>query len=125
VDEARDRGAEPILVTSIYRRAFDEDGKPIATLGDYPEVTRAVAVERAVALIDLNTFTRQMLVQAGPELSRELYMHVAPGDYPHLPDGAEDDTHLQVAGARLVAKLFVAEVQNQDLPLSRWLKELY
>jgi lysophospholipase L1-like esterase len=125
VDEVRAKGAEPMLVTSIYRRKFDEANQPVATLGDYPEVTRAVAAERSVALIDLNAFTRQMLAEAGPEVSMDIYLHVAPGDYPNLPEGKQDDTHLQVAGARLVARLFVAEVQNQDLPLARWLKELY
>ncbi|WP_157960387.1 rhamnogalacturonan acetylesterase [Marinimicrobium alkaliphilum] len=126
IDEATERGAEVILVTSIVRRRFDDEGQPVATLGDYPDAVRAVAAERAVALVDLNAFTRQLLVEAGPEMSRHIYMHAHPGQYDNLPpEGKQDDTHLQVRGAEVVAKLFVAEVQNQDLPLARWLKQLY
>lgn len=126
IDEAGERGAEVILVTSIVRRQFDDQGQPVETLGDYPNVTRAVAAERAVPLVDLNLFTRQLLAEAGPEMSRHIYMHAYPGQYDNLPpEGKQDDTHLQVRGAEIVAKLFVAEAQNQDLPLSRWLRELY
>ncbi|MGD8175571.1 rhamnogalacturonan acetylesterase [Marinimicrobium sp. ARAG 43.8] len=122
VDEARARGASPILVTSIYRRAFHDSGQPRSTLGDYPEVTRAVASERGVPLVDLNVLTRQMLLDAGPEASADIYMQVAPGEYANLPEGKDDNTHLQRRGARRVAGLFVADIKRQELPLARYFR---
>ncbi|WP_347330876.1 rhamnogalacturonan acetylesterase [Marinimicrobium locisalis] len=122
VEEVRQRGGEPILVTAIRRRAFDENGRPEATLGDYPEATRAVAHEHQVPLVDLNVMTRQMLVEAGAEGSADIYMQIPPGEYANLPDGKDDNTHLQRAGALRVAALFVESVKRQGLPLARYLK---
>jgi len=117
VDDALARGARPILVTSIYRRQFDEEGLPEASLGEYPEVVRAVAIERQVPLVDLNVKTRQLLVEEGVMGSADIYMQIEPGAYDTLPEGKDDNTHLQERGARIVAGLFVEDVKRQDLPL--------
>lgn len=121
VDATLARGGRPILVTSIYRRHFDDSGAPKATLGAYPEVTRAVATERQVPLVDLNARTRTMLLEAGVEGSADLYMQLGPGDHPNFPQGQDDNTHLQAMGARRVAELFVGEIHAQELPLARYL----
>lgn len=123
IEEARSKGADVILVTSIRRRHFDAQGRLQETLGDYPAVVRELAREAAVPLVDLNQLTAAWLTQAGPEESKQLYMHTAPGQYANLPpEGKQDNTHLQVDGARQVAALFVAEVKRQHLHLARWLK---
>ncbi len=121
VDDVRAAGAQPMLVTSIYRRKFDAEGLPEATLGDYPEVTRAVASERDVPLVDLNVKTRDMLVEAGVEGSADIYMQIEPGAYDTLPEGKDDNTHLQVRGAKRVAEMFVDEVKARELPLASYL----
>jgi len=122
VDDIRRANARPILVTSIYRRAFREDGQPKATLGDYPEVTRVVAKAKAVPLVDLNLLTRRMLVETGIEGSAELYRQVAPDKYANLPEGRSDNTHLQRRGALKVAGLFVEEAKRQKPALAAYLK---
>lgn len=43
VVESRQKGATPILLTSIVRRKFSEDGQLIDTHGDYPKAMRKVA----------------------------------------------------------------------------------
>lgn len=40
VSEARERGALPVLATSVERRKFDADGRALRTLGDYPAAMR-------------------------------------------------------------------------------------
>ena len=40
IKETKDKGATPILVTSMHRRRFDEQGKIINTLENYPEAMR-------------------------------------------------------------------------------------
>lgn len=123
IDEAQAKGADVILVTSIRRRHFDERGNLQETLGDYPTVARQVAREASVPLVDLNLLTANLLTEAGPDASKRLYMHAAPGQYSNLPpEGKQDDTHLQVEGARQVAGLFAEEVKRQQLRLARWLR---
>lgn len=41
----RAKGATPVLVTPMHRRRFDETGKIINTLGDYPDAVRQLAAE--------------------------------------------------------------------------------
>src|SRR5690606_27919669 len=114
-------GAEVILVTSIRRRKFDEQGNLTETLGHYPRVAREVAALASVPLVDLNQLTAELLARTGPEASKGLYMHAAPGQYANLPpEGKQDDTPLQVEGARQVAGLCVADVKRQQLRVARW-----
>lgn len=123
INEARSKGAEVILVTSIRRRHFDERGTLQETLGDYPAVARQVAKDLSVPLVDLNQLTAEWLIEAGPTASQQLYMHAAPGQYANLPpEGKQDNTHLQFEGARQVAGLFVADVKRQQLRLAKWLR---
>jgi len=122
VDDVFALGARPILVTSIYRRQFDEEGLPTPSLGEYPEVVRAVAIERQVPLVDLNAKTRQLLIEEGEAGSADIYMQIEPGVYDTLPEGKDDNTHLQERGARIVAGLFVEEVKRQALPLAGYLR---
>lgn len=111
VFDVRELGAEPVLLTSIVRRAFDSRGSLLPTLGDYPAVTRHVAGELNVELIDLNVSTKELVEALGPVTSKSVFLHLAPGAHENYPDGAQDDTHLNARGAKEVAKLLAAEWQ--------------
>jgi lysophospholipase L1-like esterase len=122
VEEARAKGASPVLATSIYRRYYGDHGKPKSTLGAYPEAARQTAAGLDVPLVDLNEQTRVLLESWGPEKSKALYLHFAPGEIPFYPNGKGDNTHLSEKGARAVAECFVRDVQAQGLALGRWLR---
>jgi lysophospholipase L1-like esterase len=119
--EARAQGAHPLFATSIYRRRFTPDGSPENSLGDYPEAMRHLAASIGVPLIDLHTHTRDLLRSLGPEKSKALFLHFAPGDHPFYPQGKADDTHLSAYGARTISTLFTRELRRLDLELARWL----
>lgn len=123
IDEAQAKGAQVILLTSIPRRNFAADGNLTHTLGDYPAAARQVARDKQVSLVDMNQLASAMVQSEGEAASTQLYMHAPPGQYPNLPpEGKQDNTHMQLAGAQKVAGLFVAEVKRQALPLAQWLK---
>jgi DNA sulfur modification protein DndE len=122
ISEARNKGAFPILCTSIVRRKFDDKGQLTDTHGDYPVVTREVAAEYKVPLLDLQKKTAQLLQDLGPEKSITLFVYTQPGEYPNRPEGTKDDTHLNISGATKVAGLAVEEMKNQNLPLVSYLK---
>lgn len=67
IEETRKKGGLPVLVTSMHRRAFDENGKLRNTLGDYPAAMRQLAEEEKVALIDLNAKSEVLFNRLGPE----------------------------------------------------------
>ncbi len=122
VNETRAKGAYPILCTSIVRRKFDEHGKLIDTHGDYPVVTREVAKEMNVPLLDMQVQTMNLVSALGPEKSKVLYLYAAPGEYPNRPNGVHDDTHLCIEGGTVVAGMAVEEMKCLKLPVSEYLK---
>ncbi|TLM84415.1 rhamnogalacturonan acetylesterase [Pseudarthrobacter sp. NamE2] len=107
VGEVRDRGAAPVLCTSVERRHFldtpSSDAALEESLEDYPEVVREIALELGVPLIDLNTWTRCLYVGLGRGGSISLFCHFGPGEHAHWPGGLTDNTHFSQKGAALVA----------------------
>lgn len=129
VNEARERGACPILMNAIVRRNFialkdptvSEDARLDAgknekavegdtlydTHGAYLDSPRNVAKRLDVPFVDANKITHDLVQGLGREESKKLFMWVEPNTVPGVPNGREDNTHLNVYGARVVAGLLV------------------
>lgn len=122
VTETRDKGANPILLTSIVRRNFNEHGVLVDTHGEYPLETRLVAIEYNVPLIDLQYQTELLEESYGIEESKKLHLHFSPGENPYYPDGRTDNTHLSLLGANKISKIVIEEIQSRQLPLGAYLK---
>ena len=109
IRETREKGAVPGLLTPIVRRNF-VDGILTDTHGEYLTACRRVAAEEKVAFIDAERLTQKWVSTMGDEASREYFMWVKPGTCPLYPDGRQDNTHLNVHGARTLARMFAAEL---------------
>ncbi len=107
VAEARAAGVTPVLVTSLTRRQFGDDGKIRSTLTPYVEVVGQVAAEMRVPLVDLHARSIALCEALGPEGCRAIS--------PRKDDGGYDGTHLNARGAELVAPL-VADALRQAVP---------
>jgi lysophospholipase L1-like esterase len=118
VAETRENGANPVLLTPIARRHFDDDGDLEDTHEVYSELTRGVARDRDVPLIDMDERSQSLLRELGPEESKSLYLHLSPGEHPNYPDGVTDDTHFSEYGARRMAELVLDGVGELDLGLA-------
>lgn len=123
IKDSRDKGAIPVLFTSIVRRNFNEHGVLVDTHGSYPLEVRLVAQEYDVPLIDLQSLTEKLEESYGVEDSKKLHLHYQPNEIPYYPEGKEDDTHLSVLGATEVVKLAIKELQIKVPELSQFLKE--
>lgn len=121
INEAKDKGVIPILLTSIRRRKFDENGKLLDTHGKYPAEMSKVAKEINVPLIDLTKMSKPMIEGFGVEGSKKLFRWVKPGEYPAYPDGREDNTHFSPLGAMEVCKLVVKGIKDLDIGLKEYL----
>ncbi len=109
---ALERGAQPVLLTSVERRFFTDDGGLLYTHGEYPAAVRKLAAERHVPLCDLQKASRKLYLSLGPEKTAELFVRLAPGEHPDFPDGHDDKTHFNATGARAVAGLVAAEMKK-------------
>ncbi len=122
VTETREKGAIPILFSSIARRNFNEHGVLVGTHGDYPLEARLVAQEYQVPFIDLEYFSERLEQAYGPEKSKELHLHFKAGEHPYYPEGKSDNTHLSLKGATEIAKIVVRELHKMDLGLKKYSK---
>lgn len=152
VEETKSKGGIPVLFNSIVRRNFGTaDGKSVAdaikqddirngidpkmpketveegarlidTHGEYLNSPKNVAKEMNVTFIDLNSLTHKLVEGLGPEKSKELYLWVEPKTVPALPDGREDNTHLNVRGASIVAEMAVKAVVEAIPELGQYVR---
>ena len=104
VEDTRAKGGIPVLFNSIVRRTL------IDTHGAYLISPKNVAKELNVTFIDLNSLTHKLVEGMGPQKSKELYLWVEPKTVPALPNGREDNTHLNVHGASVIAEMAVKAV---------------
>jgi lysophospholipase L1-like esterase len=123
VAEVRAKKATPVLLTPVMRRRFDKDGKFYDTHGEYPDLTRRVAAEHKVALIDMHRMSEKVLVKYGAEESRKLFLQLKAGENPNYPEGVEDNTHFSPLGADIMAALAVDGFREQKLGLVKYLKK--
>lgn len=123
VKESREKGATPIIFSSIARRNFNENGVLISTHGDYTMEARLVAQEYNVTFIDLEYYTELLEQSYGPEKSKQLHLHYKAGEIPYYKEDKADDTHLNVKGATEIAKIAVDELEKTKIDLVRYLRK--
>lgn len=112
VNEARGKGAIPVLLTPVARRKFDNAGKIVGTHDVYAQIVRDVAKANKVPLIDLDIKAQQLYQQMGVENSKLLFLHLASGEHPNYPEGKVDDTHFSELGARKIAQIVLADIKT-------------
>ena len=152
VEDTRAKGGIPVLFNSIVRRNFGKaDGNTVAnaikqddirngidpkapkdsieegatlidTHGAYLISPKNVAKELNVTFIDLNSLTHKLVEGMGPQKSKELYLWVEPKTVPALPNGREDNTHLNVHGASVIAEMAVKAVAEAIPELQQYVR---
>lgn len=150
VNDAKSKGATPILMNSIARRNFppnagldiasESDDKQKEWKGKYPEEgvilvdthgaylesPRNVAKETGVTFIDMNKLTHKLVQELGPNSSRELFMWIPANTYEFCPKGKIDNTHLNVLGGLVVSRLAVNALAEQMPELRKYIRpEIY
>ena len=125
IDEAKLRGAHPVLVTPTQRRSFDNNGKIQDTHLDFPDAMRWLAAKENIPLIDLHQMTRTLYEAMGVEESKKAFVHYPAGTYPNQTQDFVDNTHFNPYGAYQIAKCIVEGIKNLNLPIIQYLREDY
>ncbi|GAC1599155.1 MAG: hypothetical protein NVS3B25_25840 [Hymenobacter sp.] len=124
VQEAKAKGAHPVLLTPVGRRYFDDKGQRKDDHGEYPGVVREVAKAQQVPLIDLHEKSWAMYSSLGEVGTRPLFWSYLNGYYQAnpVPPAKNDNTHFSAYGATRVAQLVALAVQEQHLALASHLR---
>lgn len=80
VDEVREKGGIPVLITPLARNTWKPDGTYNDLLKDHAESVFEIGEELEVPVLDLHKFAMDLILKNGKEASR-VYFH--PGDYTH------------------------------------------
>jgi lysophospholipase L1-like esterase len=121
IDETLKKGAYPVLVTPLSRRSFDSSGFIINTHGEYLDAVRAVAKNRNVPLIDLNTMSKTLYETMGIENSKKLLCHYPANTYPGQDKKLEDNTHFNNFGAYQIAKCVLQGIIDNNLNIKNYI----
>jgi pectinesterase len=113
INETREKGGIPVLITPVSRRRFDKEGIIQQTHELYSKLVREIAAEQKLILFDLDTRSRQLYQQFGQENSKLLFLQLKPGEHPNYPEGKNDNTHFSELGARLIAQIVLDEIKKQ------------
>lgn len=121
IDEARQKGCHPVLITPTARRRF-QDGKNVNTHGDYPDAAKAVAAREKVPLIDLTAMSTVLYDTYGEEQSTKFLVHYPANTFPNQPKPLADNTHFNTFGAYEVCKCVLQGMKDLHLPLVEYLR---
>ena len=121
VQAARDKGAFPILITPVQRRAFNADGTLKPTHGDYPDAMRKVAQEMNVPLVDITKLTTTLYESWGDEPSRKAFVQYPANTFPGQKEKLEDNTHFNSFGANEIALCVIKGLRDLNSPLAKYL----
>lgn len=109
-------GGKAIVLSSVTRRNFDENGKIVPqtingrTLCDYSKAAKGIAKEMKVPFIDLNSISIKHHNRIGPEAS-------AGYDFQ-----GDDTTHFSKEGAKAIADMLINELKTTVPELAPYLK---
>jgi len=114
VDEARAIGATPVLITSLVRRHYNDDGTIRTTQTPYVEAVRRLAADMRVPLVDLHAISTADAEHAGDDVWADLS--------PRDEKGQVDRTHLNAKGSEVVARMVVEELRKVVPALASYLR---
>jgi lysophospholipase L1-like esterase len=106
VDETRNRGGIPVLITSVSRRTFDASGKITNSFKGYTDACRQVAKEKNVPLIDLQNMGAAFYESMGDAASHEAFAT------------PKENTHHNDYGSYEIAQCVLQGIQQLKLPIA-------
>nr|WP_321355170.1 glycoside hydrolase family 88 protein [uncultured Draconibacterium sp.] len=121
IEETRKKGGKPVLVTSTNRRKFNENGKIVNTLEEYPDAMRQLALKEGIPLIDLNIMSKNLYEALGVENSKKAFVHYPVNTFPNQSKPLADNTHFNAYGAYELAKCVVHGILDQKIDLAKYI----
>lgn len=126
VQLALDRGAYPIITTSISRRKTSDSG-----LEAYVNAAKELGKELGLPVVDLYSKVNGYINEVGAEQAKDIYNYVYAKDprFLNLTEGeftksqyyaagTTDDTHINIYGAKMISQWFCDELERIQHPLT-------
>ena len=109
IKSAKEKGATPILVTTVIGMKAYSGGKFINSYSNYCDACKQLSAKYNVPCIDLNTIMVNHYNSVGYDTAKSYHLMGA-------VEGSTDGTHFCEKGAEIVAGLVAEDVRSQKLP---------
>jgi lysophospholipase L1-like esterase len=106
VDETRNHGGTPVLVTSVSRRTFSPDGTIANSFSGYTDAVRSAAKEKDCPVIDLQACSALFYEALGDQRSHLAFATI------------QENTHHNSYGSYEIAKCVVIGIKQAHLDLA-------
>lgn len=125
IELARDKGAIPVIATSISRRSLSD-----STLEKYVSAAKELAKELDVPCIDLYAATNGYINEVGEEAAKDMFNYVKPYDSRFISyagfansgfytTGTTDNTHINIYGADIISQWTADAMKNMGLHITK------
>jgi len=128
VTEAQAAGVKPVLVTSLSRRQWGDDGKIHSTLQPYADVVKDIGEKMHVPVLDLHARS----IELYEKLGREKVLEISPtknadpknknADTASAANKGFDGTHLNEKGSAIVGPIVAEELKKAVPELASHIK---
>lgn len=123
IEQARQKGALPVVVTPMERRRWDANGQTQQTLTDFAAAARQTAREENAPLIDLHAMSLKFYAAMGPEPSKKAFVHYPANTFPGQNEVLKDDTHFTAYGGYELAMCVVEGIKANVPELAKFLTD--
>lgn len=113
IKETQERGGFPVIVTTVRRCAYNDDGTVYDSYHDYPVASREMAEDYDLPCIDLDSASVPLYESMGQYyISHFLHNVYDAGEYSNYPDGKSDMVHFQESGCLEICRLVTEEIKE-------------
>lgn len=114
VNGARDRGAQPVLLTSVWLRRYRGE-TAVDILHEYNDAVRLLAARENVPLIDVVGEALPKMQRMTKEETAAYFCSFPAGIYKDFPDGRNDNNHSSFKGAGFNAQIIAEGLKKLGL----------
>jgi|GEM_PF-410505 len=120
VNQCKQKGAIPVLISPSVRRIFNSDNKTLSNTAlhingagaNMPAIMKEIATQNNIKYIDLTSKSKVLVESLGAEASKKIF----------LTNESGDNTHFSAYGANEMAKLMLQGMKEVDLPVISMLR---
>ena len=128
VQEAQAKGAYPILMNPVRRSDFRNksavNDSIYESYHNYPILTRKLAQDLNVPIIDMDTLSRNLLLSLGKEYTLNfLNVWLDAGEYSNYKNGNSDNLHFQQNGANSFGRIITEQLRVHPDPIVKKLAD--
>lgn len=114
-EAAREKGAIPVLLSTVNQNSWSSKGNLKNAYGEHPEAMKTASEKYNTPFFDLYNFGFGLSEEVGEEYNTYYRYNTYPaGEQKNYLDGKNDPVHLQETGATDFARYIVEEIEKSD-----------